>query len=279
MFDQDLIKAPAGGSHPAGALRHVYDAARRDWAGRYACPDDESERTDNMNNLSNTDFVKSNLMGPDALMLLEELCERLPLRPGMRILDLGCGCGLTSIRLAQKYFAQVFATDLWIPAEENFRRFQSCGLDRQIVPIHADVHDLPFSGAYFDALVCIDSYPYYGAKEGFLDEYIAPLVKPGGIISIAVPGLLKEFDAVPAELLPYWTEPDMGFHDAAWWTRLMSRSHHCVLNACFSMDCHKEAWDRWLQCDHPYAIRDRDMMKAEGGKYFDTIGLILTVNP
>jgi hypothetical protein len=60
----------------------------------------------------------------------------------------------------------------------------------------------------------------------------------------------------------------MGFHDAAWWTRLMSRSHHCVLNACFSMDCHKEAWDRWLQCDHPYAIRDRDMMKAEGGKIF-----------
>ena len=35
------------------------------------------------------DFMLGNQMGPNALWLLEWLCERLPLAPGMRVLDPG----------------------------------------------------------------------------------------------------------------------------------------------------------------------------------------------
>jgi hypothetical protein len=42
----------------------------------------------------------------------------------------------------------------------------------------------------------------------------------------------------------------------------------------FAHNCHALAWEDWLVCDNPYASGDRDMMKAEDGKYFTTHGLI-----
>ena len=39
----------------------------------------------------NKDFLKPNMMGPNSMMILEELLEKVPLKPGMRVLDLGCG--------------------------------------------------------------------------------------------------------------------------------------------------------------------------------------------
>lgn len=55
-------------------------------------------------------FVAENMMGPpNPLKLLEQLSESMNLRPGMRVLDLGCGRGLTSLFLAREFGVQVFA--------------------------------------------------------------------------------------------------------------------------------------------------------------------------
>lgn len=83
-------------------------------------------------------------MGPNSMKILEELTQmpRMPeLTPGMRILDLGCGRGLTSTFLAREFGLQVFATDLWISATENFARIKEAGLEKSIIPIHADAAD------------------------------------------------------------------------------------------------------------------------------------------
>ena len=68
----------------------------------------------NLHKINNYDksFVQKNMMGPNSMMLLEELTEKLSLKPGMRVLDLGCGKGLTSIFLAKEFGLQVFALDL-----------------------------------------------------------------------------------------------------------------------------------------------------------------------
>lgn len=60
-------------------------------------------------------FLIDTMMGPNAMRIAEELAGELPITPGMRILDLGCGTGISSILLAEKYAATVFAADLWIP--------------------------------------------------------------------------------------------------------------------------------------------------------------------
>ncbi len=146
------------------------------------------------------------------------------------------------------------------------------------MPIHADVHELPYADGFFDAIICIDSYSYYGAKPGFMDRYMAPLVKKGGFIAVATPGLQKDFPGgvVPEEMVPCWQE-DMNFYSADWWKELWLNEKSITLTHCRSLKCHKQAWIDWLQCDNPYAISDIDMMKVEDGKYFDTIGLIAEV--
>jgi len=70
-------------------------------------------------NKYDTDFVKENMMGPNSMKIIEELSESLELEKGMRVLDLGCGRGLTSIFLAKEYDVTVFATDFWISATDN----------------------------------------------------------------------------------------------------------------------------------------------------------------
>ncbi len=47
-------------------------------------------------------WIVDNLMGPHVLWLAEYLSEALELKPGMRVLDLGCGKGVSSIFLAKE---------------------------------------------------------------------------------------------------------------------------------------------------------------------------------
>ena len=44
-----------------------------------------------------SNWIEENWMGPNPLWLLEELCKNLDLKPGMCVLDMGCGRGLTSV--------------------------------------------------------------------------------------------------------------------------------------------------------------------------------------
>ncbi len=100
-------------------------------------------------------------------MILEELLEKVPLKPGMRVLDLGCGNGLTSVFLAKEYGVQVFALDLWISATDNYRRFREAGVEQAVIPIHADALDMPFADEFFDAVISVDAYHYVGNNDTF----------------------------------------------------------------------------------------------------------------
>src|SRR5712691_5718143 len=107
-------------------------------------------------------WVLENLMGPNVLWLAESLSELLELRPGMRVLDLGCGKAISSIFLAKEFGVQVWATDLWVPAADNWRRIGDAGAEGSVYPVHAEAHTLPFAEGFFDALVSLDAYHYFG---------------------------------------------------------------------------------------------------------------------
>jgi len=103
--------------------------------------------------------------GANPLWLTEWLSEALDLGPGMRVLDLGCGRALSSLFLYREFGVQVWATDLWFSASENIQRVRDAGVADCVFPIRADARSLPFSEGFFDAVVSIDSFMYYGTDE------------------------------------------------------------------------------------------------------------------
>lgn len=222
--------------------------------------------------------IHEKIMGPNPLKLLEELLLDHDIPQGATVMDLGSGQGVTSVFLAKEYGFRVFAADLWSDPTDNMRFFNQMGLSSErIIPIHADAVELPFAHEFFDAVVCVDSYNYFGRDRQYLGEHLLPFVKHGGYIYIAVPGMKKDLhDALPPELLLSWTAEDLAtIHDASYWSELLGWTDDAEILSIHEMEGNKELWDDWLACDNEYARGDRKSMEAGGGKYLNFIAMVL----
>ena len=125
----------------------------------------------------------SKIMGPNPIKLEEELLLDNKIKPNSVVCDLGSGQGLTSVFLVKEYGFKVYASDLWSEPEENRKFFEENNLtDEQIIPIKADALDLPFERNFFDAVVSVDSYNYFGRDKSYLDEKLMPFVKKEGYV-------------------------------------------------------------------------------------------------
>ena len=213
-------------------------------------------------------WVERNWMGPNPLCLMEELCENMDLRPGMKVLDLGCGKGLTSVFLAKEYGVTVFATDLWISATDNLRRFEEAGVMDKAFPIHAEAHALPYAESFFDAAISMDSYHYFGASESFFPDVFSKLVKPGGQFGVVVPGLTREFEkGYPETLKELWFPELFTFHSNKWWRNLWEKTGLCDITACYDIDDPKALWRPWA--DWSVENFEKEFGDDGGGADFD----------
>ena len=160
-----------------------------------------------------TPELMAKIMGPNPLKLEEELLTGHRIGAGATVCDLGSGQGLTSVFLAKEYGFKVYAADLWSDPEANRRFFSDMGLDEeQIVPVKADAAELPFEKEFFDAVVSTDSYNYFGRDPGYLGAHLLPLVKHGGELLFAIPGMVGDcHDDLPACLLKSWAPTQVTF--------------------------------------------------------------------
>ncbi|MDU2065144.1 MAG: methyltransferase domain-containing protein [Sporomusaceae bacterium] len=232
-----------------------------------------------ISNQNNMELLKAAMMGPNAMRVAEELASYLNINANMRILDLGCGCGLSTLLLTQKYGVNVFAADLWISPTENYERFKASGIEDKAVPISVDAtKGLPFANEFFDLLFTVDAYHYFGDTAEMLPSLI-PFVKKGGYIVVAIPGLKYEFgENVPADMLPFWnSEMERTLHSLEWWQALWQQAEGIEMVDSREMACCSEAWKEWLSADHPIVAEDIKMMQAEGGRYFNLVQLIAKV--
>ncbi len=219
------------------------------------------------------------MMGPNCLKLLEALMSHAPLPQAARVLDLGCGMGLTSLMLCGEYGAKVFATDLWIDAGENLKRFEAHGCGESIIPIHADANSLPYANGYFDAVVSVDSYHYFGTEPGFFRRRILPLLKPGGVAALTFPGLKRELEAMPDEMKLSWADAEeevmATFHSPEWWRALLLPDcGDCTLTV-GELDGFEECWADWLKTENEHAVGDRRAMEAGAGRYMNFVYVVV----
>ena len=114
----------------------------------------------------------------------EQTFARMNLQPGDRVLDLGCGTGWASRRLAQRVFpgevVGVDIADVMIQlAEERSRHLVNLRFFR------ASAENLPGPDNSFDKVFSIESFYYYPDQGMALDQLRRVLV-PGGRIFICM---------------------------------------------------------------------------------------------
>jgi len=210
----------------------------------------------------------------NSLWLTEWLASAIDLRPGMRVLDLGSGRASSSIFLRREFGVQVWATDLWFSVTENRQRIRDAGVEDAVFPIHADARALPFADEFFDAIVSIDAFSYYGTDDLYLN-YLARFVKPGGPVGIAGAGLMREIEGpVPDHLRDWWTQDVWCLHSAAWWRQHWARTGILDIELADAMP---EGWQLWLDW-HKVVAPDNEIeikaLEADRGRYIGYVRLV-----
>jgi SAM-dependent methyltransferase len=206
--------------------------------------------------------------GANPLWMTEWLAEALDLRPGMRVLDLGCGRALSSVFLRREFGAQVWAVDLWFSASENLQRIRDAGVEDGVFPIHADARSLPFAPGFFDAIVSIDSFFYFGTDDLYL-SYLARFVKPNGPVGMAGAGLVQEIEGpIPDHIKDWWAQDNPWcLHSAAWWQRHWSRTGILDVEVADTLDDGWQFWRDWQLVVAPGNAVEIAALEADRGRY------------
>ena len=203
-------------------------------------------------------IIINRLMGPDCTIILNELLEGYENNDEIRILDLGCGKGLTSIIIAEKYKnAIIYAADLWVEATDNYKFFKEQGYENRIIPLNTSAENLPH---------------YFGTDKNFFKENIKPYLKDNGLIFIAVPGMKDDYKKVPQDLKGFISDEDFRFFKSIKYYENILKENIKEIKI-EEMKCFNKAWDSWLATDNPYAVEDIELLKADGGKYLNLIGI------
>ena len=224
-------------------------------------------------------FSKEYLMGPNSVRLLEEMLEKYPIESGIRVLDLGCGKGLTSLFLAKEADVNVFATDLWISATENNISFNKWQVSEKVIPIHADANDLPFAEEYFDAVISIDSLHYVATQPQFFQQKILPLLKTNGVAIIAMPGLKEEIHGKEPKVILEWLEGEDNeyhlYHSREWWLNHIGQSDNFEVVINFDLDSFDEACRDWFLSGHNLASHDKEFFEKGVGQHLAVVGFVI----
>ncbi len=114
---------------------------------------------------------------------LRHLCRKLRLKPGERLLDVGCGWGGLARYAAREFGAKVFGITLSREQLELAReRVAEEGLAKQITLELMDYRDLPQDGR-FDKVVSVGMFEHVGhANLPLYCQRLFDAVRPGGLV-------------------------------------------------------------------------------------------------
>ena len=217
--------------------------------------------------------------GANPLKLTEWLAEKMDLRPGMRVLDLGCGPAASSIFLAREFGTQVWAVDLWTPADINLQRIQNAGVADRVFPLHMDARMLSFAGQFFDAIFSVDAYMYLAGDPLYLN-YLAHFVKENGQIGVTGAGFTQEMPVpIPEHLQKWWTQDLWALMTPQQLAHLWGRTEIVAIEIADHMPAGHEVWLDWHRQLNPNGSVEIDAIAADAGRYLGYIRVVARRQP
>jgi arsenite methyltransferase len=126
-------------------------------------------------------------MEQEHLSITQQTLAVMGLKPGQKVLDLGCGAGWASRLLAQSVAGdapgQVVGLDV---SDEMIRhaRANTKDLDN-VLFVTGSAQQIPWEENYFDRVLSVESFYYYGDQDGALDELLRVLA-PNGELYILI---------------------------------------------------------------------------------------------
>ncbi|MEJ3651572.1 methyltransferase domain-containing protein [Actinomycetes bacterium KLBMP 9759] len=219
------------------------------------------------------EWLTASDMGPNPLWLLEDLANDLDLRPGMRVLDLGSGKGATSVFLAREFGVQVWAADLWVSPEDVLPTLDRFDVTSSVTPLKAEAHALPFATGFFDVIVSIDAFEYFGTADGYL-AYLVRFLRPGGQLGIATPAMRRdprELGGIPAHIRECVRWEALSWHPAEWWRFHWDTTELVTVTSARMQESGWRDWLTWAEVgDELRGETDGlsvTMLRADGGEH------------
>jgi len=140
--------------------------------------------------------------------------------------------------------------------------------------LHADARSLPFAAEFFDAIVCVDAFYYFGTDDLYLN-YLAHFVKPGGQVATAGAGLVKEIEGpVPDHLREWWTQDLWCLHSAAWLRWHWERTGILDIAVADTMPEGWRVWLDWQRSGWPDNAVELKTLEADRGQYIGYIRVV-----
>ncbi len=118
-----------------------------------------------------------------------ELADRLPIRPGQRILDIGCGLGGPARYMAKRFQCKVSGLDITAPFVEAANKLTALLRMEEMVTIErGDGQRLPYPDSCFDGAYTQHVTMNVADRPGFFAEAFRVL-KPGAFFALTEHGL------------------------------------------------------------------------------------------
>ncbi len=197
-------------------------------------------------------------------MILAGLDRSRPLK----IADIGCGTGASTILLAQKLDAEITAVDFYPEFLEELReKAEKNGVSERITALHCSMDVLPFADEQFDVIWSEGAVYNMGFEAGI--SAWNRFLKPGGKLAVSE---ITWLTAVrPQEIESYWQQEYPQIDTASAKFRVLEQNGYSPIGyfvlpvSCWNENYYRPLQDRFTSflADHSNSSQAKEVIEAQ----------------